>query len=86
MFNKGYIEELYKEYMNVEVDDTQGVEKLAGELDAFKKILLLAPGASIKNRKEELKSLAKDKDTCVISVCLGWLFGNWPIVVNCQEW
>lgn len=68
MFNKEYIEGLYKQYMNVEVDDNSDKEALAAKLEDFERILVLAPGASIKSKREKLAKAAKDKNTCVISV------------------
>ena len=68
MFNKEYIERLYKQYMNVEVDDAAGVEALSKELEAYEKILVLAPGASVKQKQDEIKRLGENKKTCVISV------------------
>ena len=68
MFNKEYIEGLYKKYMNVEVDDSADVEALGHEMEAFERVLVLAPGASIRDKKEELADFGKDKNTCVISV------------------
>ena len=68
MFNKEYIEGLYKQYMNVEVDDTADVEALSKELESCAEVLVLAPGASIKERQDAIAEFGKEKDTCVISV------------------
>lgn len=68
MFNKDYIEQLYKQYMNVEVDDSTDVAALTGELENYEDILVMAPGASIRDRQEDIIKFSNNKNTCVISV------------------
>lgn len=59
-YNKDNAEKFYLDYMNVYKDDTEDIEKLSKELKD-KEILLLAPGKSINENKDLIKSeLAKD--------------------------
>jgi 4-hydroxy 2-oxovalerate aldolase len=67
-FDKEYAEELYRKYNEEKaVDDSQVVQELKREF-AEKKVLLVAPGKSIGNAIEKLKSLANQND--IISIGL----------------
>ncbi|MCR5627039.1 MAG: homocitrate synthase [Lachnospiraceae bacterium] len=68
MFNEAYIEGLYKEYMNIEVDDDEAVNGFKKLLDEYERYLIIAPGQSIKQYEKEIREYAEDKNTCVISV------------------
>lgn len=50
MFNRDYIENLYRQYMSVKVNDTKAFETVRSGIKG-KEILLIAPGSSIKKKQ-----------------------------------
>lgn len=66
-FNEEYIETLYLEYMDVKYDDTRDLEEITNIINRYSKILVLAPGSSIKNLPQNVVDYV-GSDTCVISV------------------
>lgn len=67
-FDKAYAEELYRQYNNrKEVDDTAVVEELTKEFEG-KRVLLVAPGKSVSNAIEQIKSLVADEGTISIGL------------------
>lgn len=66
-FDEEYIENLYYAYMNVKYEDKVDILALKNELEAYTKVVVLAPGKSIKNSYDEIKKVIDDK-TYVISV------------------
>lgn len=66
-FNEGYIEKLYRGYMNVKYDETTDIQYLKDILKKYTQVLILAPGKTISNMQDVIKS-KKDEKTCVISV------------------
>lgn len=66
-FDAEYADEKYFEYKNSIIDDSSDFEKLKLEL-CGKKILVLAPGASIENEKIKLENFIKDERPVVISI------------------
>lgn len=66
VFNKDKAELYYKKYMEKFYDDTSDLEMLSNELKG-KRILLIAPGKSIKKYEKELKELIS-KEIVVIEV------------------
>lgn len=67
LFNKEYIENIYKNYMNHHVDDNINL-KIIKEKIGNKKVLLLAPGKSLKFLGKEIDNLIIKQKYCVISV------------------
>lgn len=67
MFNEEYIERIYQDYMNVEYDEKDDIQRITKELSRFSKILVLAPGKSILEEQDKIRKTI-DQDTCVISV------------------
>jgi len=65
IFNKSYIENLYQNYMGVEYDDSKLLRELEKEFEGYQKVVIIAPGASIKNYKFE-ESIVEG--SCTISV------------------
>ena len=65
-FNEGYVEKLYKEYMNVSYDDKEEIINLRKSLLKSDIILIIAPGQSICGMKDKIIEVAKD--SIVISV------------------
>ena len=59
LFNKQYIEELYIDFQERNVDDVAAREKFAEILNG-KKIIILAPGASLAKNKDNIMVAAKD--------------------------
>lgn len=67
-FDKAYAEQLYLEYnARKEWDDRKTIEKLTGEI-AGHKVLLIAPGKSILDKKEEIQRIADQSDVIAISL------------------
>lgn len=58
LYDKKYMEDLYKEYQSVDIDDTQDMKKLAEDLDG-KSILILGPGSSVSEEKDKLQNFIK---------------------------
>ena len=56
-FHESYIEGLYRKYMDVEVADGKELEELKKRWEK-KTVLIVAPGASVLQKKEELQELA----------------------------
>lgn len=65
-YNESYVEKLYLDYMNVSYDDSNDIVQLR-EVFQGKDIMVIAPGASIKNTLQEIKEAITEK-TVVISV------------------
>lgn len=66
-FNEDYIAKLYWEYMNVAYNDTKDIRKIKEMLGDYSKVLILAPGSSLKYSVDEV-SLKIDEETFVIAV------------------
>lgn len=65
IFNEHYIEEMYQQYMGVKYDDSENMANLNSIINKYKKIIIIAPGASIKQYKFEDEIL---KDACIITI------------------
>lgn len=67
-FDKDYAEGLYRQYNeNKSVDDTEVVKEFQ-DLFAGKKILLVAPGKSIKDAMEEIEDIANEENVVTIGL------------------
>lgn len=67
LFDKQYIGEAYLKYMNHKVDDSLTLEKIKSII-LNKKVILLAPGPSLKENTEIVQKLIKLQDCYVVSV------------------
>lgn len=67
IFDKEYIGEEYLKYMNHHIDDSKVQKNIASRLNG-KKVVLIAPGKSIKKNMKTIKKLIDDKSYYVISV------------------
>lgn len=67
LYDKDYIEQLYFDYQNIEVNDKTDLEKLT-ELLSNKKILILGPGTNIYKEKEKIKAFIEQYNPTVISI------------------
>ena len=65
-YDEAYIEELYCKFQNHEVDDTQLITSLQEKLKG-RKVLILAPGASILTHKEEIETFIREEEAVVIA-------------------
>lgn len=65
IFNKEYIEKMYQEYMGIEYDDAASMEALKNVINQFDKVVIIAPGASIKDYEFEKNVL---ENACIISI------------------
>ncbi|MCR4892231.1 MAG: aldolase catalytic domain-containing protein [Lachnospiraceae bacterium] len=68
MFNEKYIEGLYQDYMNEEIDDSAALSDLSGSLEGHGRILLVAPGSSLVRYREKIEAFLAEEDTLVIAV------------------
>lgn len=67
LYNKEYINNVYKEYMDHKVDDSKTLEYLSQKVEK-RKVLLLAPGKSLKENMQKIKNLIDKKKYYVVSV------------------
>lgn len=65
-YDEVYVEKLYQQFQNHEVDDTELIQNLQQELQN-KVILILAPGSSILREKEQVQQFIRDNQPIVIS-------------------
>ena len=66
-YDEEYIESLYAEYQNVEINDTEAMDGIR-EFIGNRKILLLAPGSSIRNERERIKRYMERENPVVIGI------------------
>lgn len=67
VFSKDKAEAYYQEYMNNYVDDKEAMTRLSAELNG-KKVILLAPGKSLADYVENIKSIQNSSDVVTVSV------------------
>ena len=68
LYDKNYIEELYKNYQTVEVNDEKALAELSEQFHG-KKILLIGPGKSVVTQAEKIQEFHRsNQDACVISI------------------
>ena len=67
LFDKGYIRELYLNYMSKTVDDAEVLDKIQRTI-AGREIVLIAPGKTVGTNADEILSYINSHDCCVISV------------------
>lgn len=67
LYDQNYIERLYVQYQNQEINDRDDIERLKGQLTG-KEILLVGPGISVKHEKNKIKDYIKEAEPIVISV------------------
>jgi 4-hydroxy 2-oxovalerate aldolase len=67
LFDEKYIEGLYRQYVDVEYDDSKDIKDFSKELSG-KNIYVVCPGSSISTHKSELIPLTEDENSVFISV------------------
>jgi 4-hydroxy 2-oxovalerate aldolase len=67
LYNKAYIEQLYIDYQKNNCNDKRDYETLSTELKG-KKLLVIGPGASIKNESEKIKKYIKENNPVIIAI------------------
>ncbi|MBD5478593.1 MAG: 4-hydroxy-2-ketovalerate aldolase [Lachnospiraceae bacterium] len=67
LFDKAYIEAEYLNYMDHSADDRQALAEIAAKIGS-RKVLLLAPGKSVRDNAEKIRQMAKDGAYYVISI------------------
>lgn len=67
LFDRNLAEKIYKEFQDIEIDDTKAIEYLRSFL-RDKLILILAPGTSIKDNIKDILDWKSQKNAIVISV------------------
>lgn len=65
-YDKGYIEELYQAFQNNEIDDSEFLQRLGKEC-LGRKVLILAPGASVLEQEDLIKSYINKENPIVIA-------------------
>ena len=65
-YDEAYIEKLYQDFQNNEVDDTKAIKDLGKELRQ-KECLILAPGSSILSEQEKIKQYIKERNPVIFS-------------------
>lgn len=65
-YDKAYIEKLYQNFQNHAIDDTDALQKLSQEL-AHKRCLILAPGSSILEEKEQVQAYIEKEKPVILS-------------------
>ena len=58
-FNEEYIEKLYLSYMDVSYDDSEDIVRLRNDLVDARKLMIVAPGQSIRDFQSKVKNAAK---------------------------
>jgi len=67
LYDKQYIENLYKEYQDIDVDDTEDINELIQRFKD-KNVLLIGPGLSISEQKKAIEEHIKKEKPIVLSV------------------
>lgn len=67
LFDKAYIETEYLKYMNHSVDDKQALAEISSMIGS-KRVLLLAPGKSLRDNAEKIRQVTKGGAYYVISI------------------
>ncbi len=66
-FDKDYAEQLYQNYQNIHIDDTDSRDDLKQQLKG-KKILLLAPGATLNTQRDKVVRFIDENSPVIIAV------------------
>lgn len=70
LFNEEYVEGLYRDYLNVAVDDGPTRDIIAGRLSGAASVMLVAPGGSVKACEDAVKEAAASADLVIgINFC-----------------
>lgn len=67
LFDKSYIEQLYKDYQDIDVDDAQDIQRLSKEY-CRKNVLLIGPGTSLQREKSSIIEYIQKEEPLVCSV------------------
>lgn len=67
LYDKNYIEQLYKEYQDIDVDDKADIEGLKKAFEG-RKVLLVGPGLNIKRQDAVIKEYIEKNHPIVVSV------------------
>ena len=67
LFDETYVEQLYRNYMSVDVDDVQALEQLKSRL-CHENILLIAPGASINKERSRIENYIHERRPIVFGI------------------
>jgi 4-hydroxy 2-oxovalerate aldolase len=67
LYDKAYMEQLYKDYQMIDVDDTETSDVLAS-IFSHRKILLLGPGKNIRRENEKIHQYIETHNPLLVSV------------------
>lgn len=67
LYDRSYIEELYKEYQDNDINDTEHL-RILGEKLSQKDVLIIGPGLTIKEQKDTVYDFIRKNDPIIVSV------------------
>lgn len=67
LYDKDYIEQLYKDYQDIDINDSQDIERLTTELSG-KEVLILGPGKKLRVQKDRINGCIAENNPLVISI------------------
>lgn len=67
LYDKEYIEQLYKQYQDIDVDDTEDLAILEKEF-ACREVLIVGPGNNVKKQKDKIEAFIKEKKPIVVFI------------------
>lgn len=77
IFDQSYIEEEYQKYMGADFEDSSYLDLLVSEISKYNDIVIIAPGATIKDYKFDEELL---NNACSISV--NFIYDKYPVTYN----
>ncbi len=67
LYDKEYLEQLYKEYQDIDIDDTLDIEKLSQEFKD-KDVLIIGPGKNLRLQKDRIKKCIDEYNPIIVSI------------------
>lgn len=67
LYDKSYIEQLYKQYQDIDVDDAEDILALKQEFSG-KNVLIIGPGNNVKKQRNRIDDYIKENNPLVISI------------------
>ena len=67
LYDKEYIEQLYKEYQDIDIDDSLDIEKLSQEFKN-RDVLIIGPGKNLRLQKDRIKKCIDEYNPIIVSI------------------
>lgn len=67
-FNEGYIDQLYDDYMNIEIDDKKYYDELKQVISNYDQVMIIAPGQSITKYNSDIIEFVTSEKPFIISI------------------